>query len=245
MSSPVFTRNNNFSPAPRNPLPEANGSVMTMENTMHKIVVSFVILLATAGIGWFVPALLLPAVIVGLALGLVNSFKKEPSAPLILIYAAAEGLVVGGFSAVLERMYPGIAVQAVMATFVVIGVTLALFASGKIRESAKMTKIFMIAMLSYLAFSLLNLVLMVTNVSDNPWGLRGDVHIAGIPLGLILGVLAVLMGAYSLVMDFTFIQNGVRNQVPAKYGWTGAFGIVVTVVWLYLEIIRMFAISRN
>lgn len=245
MSSPVFTRNNNFSPAPRNPLPEANGSVMTMENTMHKIVVSFVILLATAGIGWFVPALLLPAVIVGLVLGLVNSFKKEPSAPLILIYAAAEGLVVGGFSAVLERMYPGIAVQAVMATFVVIGVTLALFASGKIRESAKMTKIFMIAMLSYLAFSLLNLVLMVTNVSDNPWGLRGDVHIAGIPLGLILGVLAVLMGAYSLVMDFTFIQNGVRNQVPAKYGWTGAFGIVVTVVWLYLEIIRMFAISRN
>lgn len=245
MSSPVFTRNNAFSPSPRSPLPEANGSVMTMENTMHKIVFSFVILLATAGIGWFFPALLLPAVIVGLVLGLVNAFKKEPSAPLILIYAAAEGLVVGAFSSLLEATYPGIAVQAVMATFVVIGVTLALFASGKIRESAKMTKIFMIAMLSYLAFSLLNLVLMVTNVSDNPWGLRGDVHILGIPLGLILGVLAVLMGAYSLVMDFTFIQNGVRNQVPAKYGWTGAFGIVVTVVWLYLEIIRMFAISRN
>lgn len=245
MSSPVFTRNNTFSPAPRNPLPETDGSKMTMENTMHKIVFSFAILLATAGVGWFFPKLLLPAVIVGLVLGLINSFKKEPSAPLILIYAAAEGLVVGAFSSLLEAYYPGIAVQAVMATFVVIGVTLALFASGKIRESAKMTKVFMIALLSYLAFSLLNLVLMVTDVTSNPWGLRGDVHIFGIPLGLILGVLAVLMGAYSLVMDFTFIQNGVRNQVPAKYGWTGAFGIVVTVVWLYLEIIRMFAISRN
>lgn len=245
MSSPVFTRNNSFSPSPQNPLPVTDGSVMTMENTIQKVVVSFAILLVTAGIGWFIPQLLLPAVIVGFVLVLVNSFKKEPSAPLILIYAAAEGLVVGAFSSLLENYYPGIALQAVMATFVVIGVTLALFASGKIRESAKMTKIFMIAMLSYLAFSLLNLVLMVTDASSNPWGLRGEMHIFGIPLGLILGALAVLMGAYSLVMDFSFIQNGVRNQVPAKYGWTGAFGIVVTVVWLYLEIIRMFAISRN
>ena len=218
---------------------------MTMENTIQKIVFSFVTLLITAGIGWFIPSLLLPALLGGLVLGLVNSFKKEPSAPLILIYSAAEGLVVGAFSSLLEAYYPGIAVQAVMATFVVIGVTLALFASGKIRESPKMTKIFMIALISYLAFSVLNLILMVTDVSSNPWGLRGDVHILGIPLGLILGALAVLMGAYSLVMDFTFIQNGVRNQAPEKYGWTGAFGIVVTVVWLYLEIIRMFAISRN
>lgn len=245
MSSPVFTRNDNFSQTPRNPLPVAEGSVMTLDNTIQKIVFSFVTLLATAGIGWFIPKLLLPALLVGLVLGLVNSFKKEPSPPLILLYSAAEGLVVGGFSSLLERYYPGIAVQAVMATFVVIGVTLALFASGKIRESAKATKIFMIAMLSYLAFSLLNLVLMATNVSSNPWGLRGEMHIFGIPLGLVLGVLAVVMGAYSLVMDFSFIQNGVRNQVPAKYGWTGAFGITVTVVWLYLEIIRMFAISRN
>lgn len=245
MSSPVFTRNNNFSPAPRNPLPVTDGAVMTMENTIQKVVFSFVTLLATAGIGWFIPKLLLPALLVGLVLGLVNSFKKEPSAPLILIYAAAEGLVVGAFSSLLEAYYPGIAVQAVMATFVVIGVTLALFASGKIRESARATKIFMIALLSYLAFSLLNLVLMVTNVTSNPWGLRGDVHILGMPLGLILGVLAVIMGAYSLVMDFTFIQNGVRNRVPEKYGWTGAFGVVVTVVWLYLEIIRTFAIAKN
>jgi uncharacterized YccA/Bax inhibitor family protein len=245
MSSPVFTHNDSFSPVPRNSLPVTNGSIMTMENTIQKIVFSFVVLLATAGIGWFLPVLLLPALLVGLVLGLVNSFKKEPSPPLILIYSAAEGLVVGGFSSVLEGLYPGIAVQAVMATFVVIGVTLTLFASGKIRESAKATKIFMIALISYLAFSVLNLILMATNVTSNPWGLRGEIHILGIPLGLILGVLAVVMGAYSLVMDFTFIQNGVRNELPEKYGWTGAFGIVVTVVWLYLEIIRMFAISRN
>ena len=81
--------------------------------------------------------------------------------------------------------------------------------------------------------------------NGNPWGLRGDVTIAGIPLGVILGVFVVILAAYSLVLDFDFIQRGVNNKAPAKYGWTGAFGIMVTVVWLYLELLRMFAIARN
>ena len=81
--------------------------------------------------------------------------------------------------------------------------------------------------------------------NSNPWGLRGDVEIAGIPLGLILGAFAVLLGAYSLVLDFDFIQKGVQQRVPKKYAWTGAFGIMVTVIWLYLEILRMLAIARN
>ena len=126
-----------------------------------------------------------------------------------------------------------------------VGTTLALFASGKIRASKKATKIFLIVIVAYMAFSLINLVLMVTGTVDDPWGLRGSVSIFGIPLGVILGLLAVLLGAYSLVLDFDFIQRGVRNRAPKKYGWTGAFAIMVTVVWLYLEILRLIAIARR
>ena len=228
----------------------AEGETMTVENTIVKTVISFVLLLAGAAIGWItapaVPLLWIGAAIVAFVLALVNIFKKEPSAPLILAYAAAEGVFIGGISAFYEAMWPGVVVQAVIATLVVVGVTLALFASGKIRASAKATKVFLIAMVGYLVFSLVNVGIMIFGgAGGNPWGLRGSVEIFGIPLGVILGVFVVILAAYSLVLDFDFIQRGVNNKAPAKYGWTGAFGIMVTVVWLYLELLRMFAIARN
>jgi uncharacterized YccA/Bax inhibitor family protein len=139
-----------------------------------------------------------------------------------------------------------VVVQAVIATLVVVGVTLALFASGKIRASKKATKVFLIAMIGYALFSVVNIFIMIFGgANGNPWGLRGDVEIFGIPLGVVLGVVVVLLAAYSLVLDFDFIQKGAQNKAPAKYGWTGAFGIMVTVIWLYLELLRMFAIARN
>ena len=228
----------------------AEGETMTVENTIVKTVISFILLLAGAAIGWItapaVPLLWIGAAIVAFVLALVNIFKKEPSAPLILAYAAAEGVFIGGISAFYEAMWPGVVVQAVIATLVVVGVTLALFASGKIRASAKATKVFLIAMVGYLVFSLVNIGIMIFGgAGGNPWGLRGSVEIFGIPLGVILGVFVVILAAYSLVLDFDFIQRGVNNKAPAKYGWTGAFGIMVTVVWLYLELLRMFAIARN
>ncbi|TFD83126.1 Bax inhibitor-1/YccA family protein [Cryobacterium fucosi] len=221
---------------------------MTYDDTIRKTVLSFVILLATAALGWVItPVTMIPLIlgaIVGLVLGLVNAFKKEPSPPLILAYAAAEGLFVGGISIVFEMIYPGVVTQAVLATLVVVGVTLALFANGKIRASKKATKVFMIAMIGYAAFSLVNFGLMAFGVNDNAFGLR-SAEFMGIPLGLIIGVLAVIMAAYSLVLDFDFIQRGVNNRAPRKYGWTGAFGIMVTVVWLYVELLRIFAIARD
>ena len=92
--------------------------------------------------------------------------------------------------------------------------------------------------------ALVNVILMWTGVNDDPWGLRGA-EIFGIPLGLIIGVLVVIMAAYSLVQDFDMIQQGVRNGAPRKYGWLGGFGIMVTVIWLYVEILRILAIARN
>ncbi len=219
---------------------------MTYEDTAVKTVVLFAVLLATGAVGWVFPPLAFIGAIGGFVLALVNTFKREPSVPLIVAYAALEGLFVGGISSMFQSFYGGVVVQAVLATLVTVAVTLALFASGKIRASKKATKIFMIAMIGYLVFSLLNLVLMWTGVlpQDQAFGLY-SAEIAGIPLGLIIGVLVVIMAAYSLVLDFDQIQQGVRNGAPRQYGWLGAFGIMVTVVWLYVEILRLLAILRG
>lgn len=223
----------------------ANTDRMTIEDTINKTAIAFGLLVAGAVVGWMVPALYIPAAIAGFVLALVNIFKKKPSPALILSYAGVQGLFVGGISAFFESRYPGIVVQAVIGTLAVVGVTLALFASGKVRASAKATKIFMIAMFGYLAYSLLNVILVWTGVTSSAFGLSSDVKFFGIPLGVVIGVVVVIMGAYSLVLDFDFIQRGAATRLPRVYGWTGAFGIMVTVIWLYLEILRLLAISRD
>jgi len=225
--------------------PDESGR-MTYEDTVVKIGVSFAILLVGAVIGWMIPILTIPAAIVGLVLGLVNTFKKQPSRGLILTYAAVEGVFVGGISQIFEVIYPGIVVQATLATLVVIGVTLALFASGKIRASARATKVFLIAMIGYGVFSLLNLVLMWTGVNDSAFGLRSEPSfIFGIPWGIIIGIFVVILAAYSLVLDFDSIKTGVERGAPRIFAWQAAFGIMVTVVWLYLEILRIIGIARE
>ena len=220
---------------------------MTYEDTMVKIVTSFVILLVGAAVGWFFPLLALPAALVGFVLALVNIFKKKPSPALVLSYAAVEGIFVGGITVFFESRFPGIAVQAVLGTLVVVGVTLALFASGKIRASKKATKVFLIAMVGYGAFSLINFILMATGANSDAFGLRSAPipFLGGLPFGVVLGVLVIIMAAYSLVLDFDSIQTGVKRGAPRIYGWTAAFGIMVTVVWLYLEILRLLAILRR
>ena len=186
----------------------------------------------------------------GFVLSLVVIFtsRKTIRPALIFAYAAFEGLFVGGISAYFEMLYEGIVLQATLATLSVVGVTLALFASGKIRASKRATKIFMIAMIGYLVFSLLNLVLM--------WF---GAPIAGGAFGLAQrrGSSSASRGASSSASSSsswrptrwcstsTWIQQGVRNGAPRKYGWLGGFGIMVTVVWLYVEILRILAIARN
>ncbi|WP_417217092.1 Bax inhibitor-1/YccA family membrane protein [Arthrobacter sp.] len=212
---------------------------LTYNDVVSKTVLMFGALVITAVIGWQIPALMLPGVIVGLVLGLVNSFKREPSPVLIMLYAAAEGLFLGGLSQVIDALYPGAALQAVVATFSVFAVTLALYRSGKYRATPKMTRMFFIAMGAYLVFSLVNLGLMLFGVTDSMFGLRTGW------LGLAIGALAVLLATYSLVLDFTQIQRGVEQGAPAKFAWTAAFGLTVTMVWLYVEILRIIAILRE
>ncbi|GAA5038289.1 Bax inhibitor-1/YccA family protein [Microbacterium fluvii] len=244
----------------------AAGSVdtgrMTVEDTVFKTVGLFAILLVTAVAGWIwtmapvtaanpSPTMMpwLIGAIGGFVLSMVVIFgsRKKIRPGAIFAYAAFEGLFVGGISAFFEFIWPGIVLQATLATLSVVGVTLALFASGKVRASKKATKVFMIAMIGYLVFSLINVGLMLFNVplAGGAFGMLSTVQIAGIPLGLIIGVLVVIMGAYSLVLDFDSIQQGVRNGAPRQFAWMGAFGIMVTVVWLYVEILRIIAIVRG
>lgn len=218
---------------------------MTYDDVIMKTLACLALVLAGAAVGWVIPALMIPGMLVGLVLGLVNAFKREPSKGLILAYAAAEGLFVGGLSAVLDGMFPGIATQAVIGTVCVFAVTLALFKSGKVRATPKAMKFFMIAIIGYAVFSLVNLGLTMFGVMDNPWGIRGaDIPGTNIPWGLVIGLLAIGLAAFSLIVDFTSIEEGVRQGVDRKYSWTAAFGLTVTLIWLYVEILRLLAILR-
>ncbi|MFQ4147757.1 Bax inhibitor-1/YccA family protein [Arthrobacter sp. LAPM80] len=219
---------------------------MTYDDVIMKTVLTLTLVLVGAALGWMVPVLMWPGMILGLILGLVNSFKKQPSPALILCYAGFEGMFLGGISGLLERIYPGIVVQAVLGTLSVFIVTLVLFRNAKIRATPKMTRFFIIALAGYALFSMINFFLMMFNVTSTPWGVNGmDIPGTNIPFGVVIGLLAIGLAAFSLIVDFTSIEKGVQNGLPARYSWTAAFGLTVTLVWLYMEILRLLAILRG
>ncbi|MEG3614463.1 MULTISPECIES: Bax inhibitor-1/YccA family protein [Isoptericola] len=184
------------------------------------------------------PYLWIGGMIVGLVLGLVNAFKKNPSPVLITLYTVAQGLFLGGISAFYESAYDGIVGQAVLLTLCVFAAALGLYSSGKVRVTPKFTRFLLIGMVGYLLFSLVNVVLVWTGVLDG-WGMRGGT------LGIVIGLFAVVLAAMSLIMDFDFIKRGVEGGVPAKFAWSAAFGLIVTLIWLYLELLRLLAIMRG
>lgn len=226
------------------PATAAQTGRLTYDDVIMKTASVLGVIVLSAAAAWFlVPnALIMPVMWIGLlgglVLGLVNSFKREPSPALILGYAVFEGAFLGVISKVFEYSYPGIVVQAVLATFITFGVTLALFRSGKVRVTPKFRKILMIGLISYAIFCLVNLFLGIAGVGEG-WGLRTG------GLGLLIGAVAVVLAAMTLVMDFDQIQRGVQNGVARKYAWSAAFGIALSLVWLYLEFLRILAILRG
>lgn len=223
---------------------------MTFDDVIVKTAACLAVLLLGAAITLFVAPgtanlLMVVGALGGFVLAMVNTFKKQPSPALILTYAGLEGLFLGGLTRLLDGLYPGVGLQAVIGTLAVFGVTLALFKSGKVRATPKAVRFFMIATLGYLVFAVINMVMVWTGVVHSPFGLSTSVHIFGIPLGVFIGVLAIGLAAFSLVMDFTSIEQGVQQGAPQRYSWTAAFGLTVTLVWLYVEIIRLLAILRG
>jgi uncharacterized YccA/Bax inhibitor family protein len=227
---------------------------MTIEDVVTRTGIMFAVLLATAvplffgmatgavsmGLGLL---LTIGGAILGFVLAMVVSFSKTVRPPLMLAYAALEGLFVGGISAFYAQMFTGSAYggslipQAVLGTFAAFAAMLIAYRSGLIRATKRFRKILIIAVLGYIAVGLVNLVIVVLGGSS----LFFDSGLLGVGLSLI----GVTLASLFLVLDFDFVEQGIRNQLPEQFAWSAAFGLVVTLVWLYLEMLRLLAILRG
>ncbi|WP_044143064.1 Bax inhibitor-1/YccA family protein [Rothia mucilaginosa] len=220
--------------APTYSEPIPAGERLTMNDVMVKTGINLGLVAVGAAVAWNAPVLMLLGLVGGLVLGLVNSFKKKVSPILVMTYALMEGLLLGGLSAVVDMRYPGVAIQAVLATLVVAGTTLALFANGKLRATPKLNKIFMIGAIGYMAYGLISILgAGIFGSSLNSFS------IGGIPLGLVVGLFAVALATYSLLLDFTTTSEAVEAGLPERESWRLAFGLTASLVWLYVEILRV------
>ena len=220
--------------APTYSEPIPAGERLTMNDVMVKTGINLGLVAVGAAVAWNAPVLLLLGMVGGLVLGLVNSFKKKVSPILVMTYALMEGLLLGGLSAVVDMRYPGVAIQAVLATLVVAGTTLALFANGKLRTTPKLNKIFMIGAIGYMAYGFISILgAGIFGSSLNSFS------IGGIPLGLVVGLFAVALATYSLLLDFTTTSEAVEAGLPERESWRLAFGLTASLVWLYVEILRV------
>lgn len=208
--------------------------------TIEDVIVRTAILLGTAvGTGaltWFLglQALAIPAAIVGLVLGLVIAFKQITNPVPIISYAAVQGVFLGGISWYFAGQNQAIIVQAVVGTVGVALGMLFLYRSGRIRVTPKFTKMLLAGLVGFLALALVNIG--ASFFIDGGLGLRD-----GGPLAIGFSLLAIGLASMSLVLDFDFIEKGAQQGMPERYGWYAAFGLMVTLVWLYIEILRLLA----
>ena len=216
-------------------------AAMTLNGTVNKTGISILILLATASLTWnqtFGPAMILPILIgssiVGFIVALVTVFKQEWAPVTTPLYAAVEGLLLGTLSLIFERRYPGIVINAVGLTFGVLGALLAAYSSGWIRPSENM-KLGIAAATGGIA--IVYLVSMVLGFFGKSVPL---IHQSGL-VGIGFSLFVVVIASLNLVMDFDFIETGVEKGAPKYMEWYGAFGLLVTLVWLYLEMLRLLA----
>ena len=242
MSNPIFSRMNGPVVSNEELAQIVNGpgaGRLTIHDVIMKTTSVFALLVIGAVVGWLTPGLVFPAMILGLVLGLVNAFKKEVSPALVMAYGLTQGVFLGGLSNFFEAAYPGVARQAVLGTIVAFGVMLALYESRIIKVDARFTKIFMTAMISYFVIALISFVTSFFGVGGG-WGFYG---VGG--LGLLLCAAGVLLATFSLVMDFEVIKQGIAQGMPEKESWRMAFGLVLSLVWLYTELLRLLAILRG
>jgi uncharacterized YccA/Bax inhibitor family protein len=224
------------------------GERMTLGGTVNKTAILLALVLITAIYTWgrFYstqdPASVMPLVLVGaiggLVVCLVTVFKKEWSGVTAPVYALLEGFVVGGVSAMFEVRYPGIVIQAVGLTFGTLFALLMAYKSGLIKATENF-KLGVVAATGGIA--LLYLVNIVMSMFGKPIGF---IHDSGM-FGILFSGFVVVIAALNLVLDFDFIEAGAENGAPKYMEWYGAFGLTVTLIWLYLEILRLLAKLRS
>ena len=222
---------------------------VTLDDVVMKTLGLFSIVLLVSAASWFTVAadpnlslpMLLGGMFGGLAVGLVIAFKKTISVPLIVLYSALEGVLVGTISSMFNSRpaYQGLVTTAVIATLsTFVGMFLG-WKFGLIKVTDKSRRIFGMAIIGYLLFSLANVVASFMGVGQG-WGFGGN----GM-FGILFSVLGVGLASYSLAIDFDSVDRAVAAQLPEKYSWLLAHGLIVTLVWLYLEILRLLARLRN
>lgn len=218
---------------------------MSMEGVINKVLGMFGLVVVSAAIVWFsLPMLLasglfypifLGSMLLGLGLGLYASLSKEVRKGAMLGYAVVQGVFIGTFSAFLNSIYPGIVIQAVIATLATAGTIFFAWKVGWIKVTDRFMKFMMFALVGYLIFGLINL----------GFAVFAGLSIYDSGFGWIIALLGCGLAAFSLAMDFQLINKGIAEGVDESFEWRGAFGLTVTLLWLYVEILRLLAITRE
>ncbi len=228
----------------------ASGPAMTIHDVIMKTSLSFGILFVGAIFGWLtatsMPYVWIVAALIGLGLAMVNIFKKQISPILVMAYALVEGVFLGGISSFYQGYGEAngsgnLVLTAVVATFTVFAVMLTLYTTRIIKVTGRFKKVMMVALISYVVFALASFV-------ASMFGVGGGFGFFGVGImGIAFSLFAVCLASFCLMLDFDAIEEGMRYGVPERESWRMAFGLMVTLVWLYLEILRLLAIisGRN
>jgi len=220
---------------------------MTLPGVTHRSILLLLLVAGTAAGVWAYadshPSAIYPTMMIG-ALGgfvvaMVTSFKRDWAAVTSPIYAVLEGLFIGGISLVMEQRFPGLVLQAVLLTFGVMFALLAAYQSRIIRPSETFKSVIVGATFGIVIVYLVSMVLQLFFHTEIPL-----INGSG-PIGIAFSLVVVGIAALNLVLDFDFIENGVAAGAPKWMEWYAAFALTVTLVWLYIEILRLLSKMRR
>jgi len=239
LNNKTFSRATSRSENTFNAVVIENDQDMTLSGTINRSLILFLLLIASATVIWWatfngmnpiVPAF--GGAIVGLILVVIAAFKPQYSAYLAPGYALFEGLFIGGVSAIFETQYPGIVTQAVGATFVTFGVCLGLYKYKIVKVTEQFKSIVIAATLAIATYYLVSwLFSMFTSFVPVD---RGNSM-----MSIGISVFVIIVAALNLFLDFDRIEKGVQQRMPKYMEWYGAMGLMITLVWLYIEFLRL------
>jgi len=212
---------------------------MTVEGTINKTALLFGILAITSMLTWYMASLgqnvtimMIGGAIVGFVLVLVAAFKPHLSSYLAPGYALFEGLFIGGLSFYFETMYPGIVIQAVSATFVTFAVCLGLYKFRIVKVNQTFRSVVIASTMAIFTYYIISFILNVT-------GVYTPVHHGNSLMSIGISVFVIIIAAMNLFLDFDNIEDGVHNNQPKFMEWFGAMGLMITLLWLYIEFLRL------
>ncbi|SEG46208.1 Uncharacterized membrane protein, YccA/Bax inhibitor family [Thermomonospora echinospora] len=217
---------------------------MTYDDVVVKSFLALGTLVLTGALTWaFVPlqtalAVAVVAFLLQFGLAMFISFGQKANAPLVLAFAGLYGVGVGAISHYYETLYSGVVLQAVIGTALAFAAMLAVHSLHVIRVTPKLTRFVVAAGFAMVGLMLVNLVISLFN--DTGIGIRENG-----PMGITFSVVAILLGCFFLLLDFDTIEQGVRAGAPEKFAWYCAFGLVLSLVWIYLELLRLLSYFRD